>query len=777
MKRGISNIIATVLIILIAIAAISVAWTVYNNILISSSENIETASTKIELMNSKFSIIDKSTSAEVGFLLKYEHGNTPVSGVKILLYDSNGNEEIVEKNFDNELNALESIIVTVSPNEYNLSDIVKYSVFVFYEDLESGNKIISEKAIKKENLNIINLDFDKDGISDLTDNCPYNANPSQEDTDGDGIGDICESSSPKNCGGDIECFCEDTLTENWTMVVDLRERNGKSNCQNGENGIIITRMDEPKFLDCQRNLIEGDYDNQPLAWSIGGSKEYFDWGIKVERSTESTINSKFIIKNCNIAGFDGGIGPDLKYTYMEDIEAYNNTVGIFGIGREYAFADRVKLHDNSYGLIYDETMYSELKNSEIKDNSEIGVFLIRRRDSGIGDKYVIYNNKIINNHDKGISMIDSTNNNISKNIISGSNTGIYLNLLDFFEGMKISNSNNSFYENTLNNNDVDIYYKSFERDEDVFINLEDWSKLTDIYISNSFDGKDILFLNGEKDKSYSGLDYSKIFCIRCDNVSFVNSRIDDLYLAGTTKSNFENINSLDGEYGIFLGFNSVGNTFKNISIINSLNTIYMTSGSVYNLFIDRECSSPDDSDKDGICDDLDNCIEIPNPPQVDTDFDLLGDVCDNCPAIFNPQQKDYNGNGVGDLCDSEWPPQKPVCFYDANNDTIVDISDLVKLRNALASVCSEESLENLTCTKKIGGCNLTNNWCDWDDINRDGFVSLEDLIIFGDHSEDLCDCHLMDEVCDGIDNNCDGILPPEETDSDGNGLPDCHPLN
>lgn len=34
--------------------------------------------------------------------------------------------------------------------------------------------------------------MDNDGVPNSRDNCPYVANPDQVDTDGDGIGDVCD---------------------------------------------------------------------------------------------------------------------------------------------------------------------------------------------------------------------------------------------------------------------------------------------------------------------------------------------------------------------------------------------------------------------------------------------------------------------------------------------------------------------------------------------------------------------------------------------------------
>lgn len=147
-----------------------------------------------------------------------------------------------------------------------------------------------------------------------------------------------------------------------------------------------------------------------------------------------------------------------------------------------------------------------------------------------------------------------------------------------------------------------------------------------------------------------------------------------------------------------------------------------------------------DQDEDGIADALDNCSRTFNPNQADTDNDNIGDVCDNCPDTENPDQEDNDYDNIGNGCDN--------CVHisnrmqeDGDND---DIGDVCDCNPGVQDVNEDfDYYIGLQCqVDRVGDCpQIGIQTCQ---NGRPECLVDPDQVV-----------EPTDEICDGIDNDCD----------------------
>jgi len=205
--------------------------------------------------------------------------------------------------------------------------------------------------------------------------------------------------------------------------------------------------------------------------------------------------------------------------------------------------------------------------------------------------------------------------------------------------------------------------------------------------------------------------------------------------------------------------------------------------------IGAACESDDDAD--GVAEAEDNCVCLSNPGQEDLDGDGIGDACDpdmdddglknaidNCPGVFNPQQSDFDGDGMGDECDDDKdgdgvPDVEDNCPFtpnplqeDTDNDDIGDACEDDTDGDQIPD--SDDNCPGVPNPLQTDtDQDQSGDQCD-DDDDGDGDPDDEDCA-----SLDPAIHHDAEEICDGVDNNCNALLDEGFDDFDIDGLKNC----
>lgn len=205
------------------------------------------------------------------------------------------------------------------------------------------------------------------------------------------------------------------------------------------------------------------------------------------------------------------------------------------------------------------------------------------------------------------------------------------------------------------------------------------------------------------------------------------------------------------------------------------------------------------SDADGVDDADDNCPLNPNADQMDTDNDSIGDACDNCPRDGNNNQADRDNDGIGDQCDNcidtpnrdqrdadrdfvgdacDCRPNEPNSNRDADQNGVDDVCQECvpegqdrdgDKRDDICSICTAQEKQGLVEWCGDGIDNNCNGQVDENCQCNPGAVR-ECGIDTGECVKGTETCRAngtfglcsgkgpVQEVCDGLDNDCDGIV-------------------
>lgn len=192
-----------------------------------------------------------------------------------------------------------------------------------------------------------------------------------------------------------------------------------------------------------------------------------------------------------------------------------------------------------------------------------------------------------------------------------------------------------------------------------------------------------------------------------------------------------------------------------------------------------------DSDSDGLADDLDNCPMVVNVSQLDSDGDGVGDACDpdldgdgvnndvdNCPSVANPNQADNDMDDLGDACDSDDDNDGRPDTHD-NCPLIANADQLDRDMDSLGDACDADSdndgvpddgdgdgRRDTPCADGVttncdDNCLLTAN-PDQADANSNG-------------RGDACDADTDGDGVGDVEDNCPMLANPDQADLDGDG--------
>ena len=133
-KRALSEVVTTLIIILLVLVAIGIVWVVVNSVLQSGTQQLD-ISAKCLAVDLQFVSIDETAAGVYSVTLKRTDSGDDLDGVKIVLFNAASNSPVVE--FGKAVTSLETVTSTVTTSPV-LTGAIKMEYSPYFLD-DSGN--------------------------------------------------------------------------------------------------------------------------------------------------------------------------------------------------------------------------------------------------------------------------------------------------------------------------------------------------------------------------------------------------------------------------------------------------------------------------------------------------------------------------------------------------------------------------------------------------------------------------------------------------------------
>jgi len=137
-KKGLSTIVATLIIILLVLVAVGIIWVVVRNVIQQGAEQVE-ISTKCMAVDLRAVSVNETTAGNYAVTLRRVAGGEAIAGVKIALFNETANSGVLDGFLA--LSELETKTETFTAGVTN-ADRLEYTVY--FEDASGNERLCSQ---------------------------------------------------------------------------------------------------------------------------------------------------------------------------------------------------------------------------------------------------------------------------------------------------------------------------------------------------------------------------------------------------------------------------------------------------------------------------------------------------------------------------------------------------------------------------------------------------------------------------------------------------------